>query len=153
MITDATFSQCRKYRYALQRLWGSDGPLCMFICLNPSTADEAQDDPTVRRLIGFARSWGYRGLWLGNLFAFRATDPHVMRKAADPIGPRNDEYLQVMAGDSDIIVAAWGAQGCHLRRSREVHLLIPTMKCFGLTMNGEPKHPLYLSKNTEIIDL
>ena len=81
----AVFSPCRTYRYALSRVWAADKPYALFIGLNPSTADETLDDPTIRRCIDFAKRWGYGGLVMANLFAYRATDPAVMKRAAEPV--------------------------------------------------------------------
>lgn len=118
----------------------------MFVGLNPSTADETQDDPTIRRCIAFAKSWGYAGLCMTNLFAFRATDPKDMMVAADPVGPENDGYLLALAGDTGVIVAAWGANGTHLGRDADVCKLLPVLHCLALTKDGHPGHPLYLRK-------
>lgn len=121
----------------------------MFVGLNPSTADERLDDPTVRRCIGFAKSWGYGGVIMTNLFAFRATIPEDMKKAKDPIGPENDYFLRVCAGYASITVAAWGTSGGFLRRDREVIRLIPNLHYLRLTKKGFPAHPLYLPKDLE----
>lgn len=140
------FSPCRTYRYALWREWiGGDGYV-MFVGLNPSTADETQDDPTIRRCIAFAKAWGYAGLCMTNLFAFRATDPKDMRAAAEPIGPANDEHLRTLADGAGVIVAAWGANGTHLGRDVAVRKMLPALHCLALTKGGHPGHPLYLRK-------
>ena len=86
-----------------------------FICLNPSTADAENDDKTVRRIIGFARDWGFGGVLIGNLFALRSRDPSALYKSADPVGPDNDMYLRQMAEQSELIVAAWGNHGRYLK--------------------------------------
>ena len=95
--TGAIFSGCRTYRYTLWRSWDRDKGDVMFIGLNPSTADETLNDPTVRRCINYAKSWGYGGIYMANMFAFRATDPKEMKQAKDPIGYRNDFWLMDMA--------------------------------------------------------
>lgn len=118
----------------------------MFVGLNPSTADETQDDPTIRRCIAFAKAWGYAGLCMTNLFAFRATDPKDMRAAAEPIGPANDEHLRTLADGAGVIVAAWGANGTHLGRDVAVRKMLPALHCLALTKGGHPGHPLYLRK-------
>ena len=115
--------------------------------LNPSTADETQDDPTIRRCQGFARDWGYGGLVMANLFAFRATDPAVMKQAADPVGPDNDEHLLQLASTCPLVVAAWGTHGQHLGRDHQVRELTPNLHCLRLTKEGYPGHPLYLPKS------
>lgn len=138
------FSTCRTYRYTLWREWiGGDG-YAMFIGLNPSTADESTDDPTIRRCIAFAKSWGYAGLCMANLFAFRATDPKAMLKASDPVGPDNDSYLQRLSQGAGVVIAAWGAHGTHNGRDRTVRALITNLHYLRLTKDGHPGHPLYL---------
>lgn len=143
----ATFSPCRAYRYSLWRRWGTpEQGYAMFIGLNPSTADEVQDDPTIRRCIQFAKDWGYGGLVMANLFAFRATKPADMKAALDPVGPENDVYLQKLSADASVVVAAWGTDGTHLRRGEAVREMLPNLYALGFTKVGQPRHPLYLSK-------
>ena len=91
---DAVLSECKKYRYMLRRVWDRTKPACLFIGLNPSTADATVDDPTIRRCVGFADSWGYGELVVGNLYAFRATKPKDMFNQDDPVGPFNDLWLK-----------------------------------------------------------
>lgn len=146
----ATLSPCRKYRYSLFRWWDKSKPYVLFIGLNPSTADETEDDPTIRRCIGFAKKFGFGGICMANLFAFRATDPAVMKMEVDPVGPDNDEWLKKLASEANQVVASWGINGTHLDRNHEVKGLIPSMMCLGETMEGHPKHPLYLPKETEL---
>jgi hypothetical protein len=143
------FSPCRRYRYTLWREYDMFNPsYVMFIGLNPSTADEVQDDPTIRRCIGYAKDWGYGALCMMNLFAFRATDPRVMKSAKDPVGPENDAWLARCARDAGLVVAAWGAHGSYRDRDEEVLKLIDNVMCLGKTKEGYPRHPLYL-KRTE----
>lgn len=139
----ATLSACRTYRYALWRRWGP-GDYAMFIGLNPSTADETNDDPTIRRCIAFARAWGYGALCMANLFAYRATDPAVMKKAAEPVGWENDHTLTTLAAGAGVVVAAWGAHGTYKGRDKSVRLLVPKLHFLRLTKDGHPGHPLYL---------
>jgi hypothetical protein len=139
----ATFSPCRTYRYSLWRRWGA-GSYVMFIGLNPSTADEVNDDPTIRRCIRFAKDWGHSGLCMTNLFAFRATDPRDMKAASDPVGARNDQTLLSIARNASVVVAAWGAHGGHLKRSAQVESLIGSLHALKLTQDGSPSHTLYL---------
>ena len=153
MKTDAVLSNCRKYRFALWRIWDESKPYAMIIGLNPSTADEKEDDPTITRCIGFARSWGYGGLCMANLFAFRATEPADMFAASDPIGPGNDEWLIKLADGAGVVVAAWGNDGAYLGRSNEVTLLISDLHCLKINMTGEPAHPLYLKGSLRPIPL
>jgi hypothetical protein len=118
--------------------------MCAFIGLNPSTADESVNDPTVRRCIEFARDWGYGGMYMLNAFAFRATDPRVMKAHSDPVGADNDRALMYFSGLSMITIAAWGCHGAHQDRHSRVIELIPNLHCLGITKHGFPKHPLYL---------
>lgn len=149
MKNGALFSPCRTYRYVLQREWGYTGVNAVFIGLNPSTADETKDDPTIRRCIGYAKAWHCDGLIMLNLFAFRATDPNVMRAAADPVGPDNDKWLKRLCGFT--AVAAWGTHGTYRNRENEVRALLPNLHCLKLTKDGHPAHPLYLPKTLKPI--
>lgn len=146
MDRSALFSDNRKYRYTLWRTWDLKAGYAMFICLNPSTANETEDDPTVRRCIGFAKTWGYGGLIMTNLFAFRATDPIDMQNEKDPVGPKNDYFLRVCSGYASMIVVAWGFKGSFLQRDKAVLALIPNKHVLRLTKGGHPSHPLYLPK-------
>jgi hypothetical protein len=115
--------------------------------LNPSTADEHSDDPTLRRCIGFARQWGLGGLNVVNLYAFRATKPADLWLAADPVGPENDRYLASAAATDELIVAAWGT---HAKRERIQQVLalpgFDRLSCLQITKRGYPSHPLFLPK-------
>jgi hypothetical protein len=143
---ETILSPCRTYRYTLWREFGDQGGdgYAMFIGLNPSTADEVNDDPTIRRCIAFAKSWGYGALCMANLFAFRATEPADMFAADDPVGPDNDSYLVKLAQDAGVVVAAWGTNGIHMARDRAVRDLLPNLQCLRKTQAGHPGHPLYL---------
>ena len=151
MEKSAMFSDNRKYRYTLWRTWDSKLGYAMFIGLNPSTADETEDDPTVRRCIGFAKLWGYGVLCMTNLFAYRATNPNDMQKADYPIGSKNDYFLKRMASSANIVIAAWGTKGNYLQRDKAVISLIPNKHILRLTKNGYPAHPLYLPKDIKPI--
>ncbi|HVJ81095.1 MAG TPA: DUF1643 domain-containing protein [Planctomycetia bacterium] len=142
----ALFSPCRTWRYALWRRWNDEkrANCVAFIGVNPSTADEKDDDPTIRRCIGFAKSWGYGGLCMLNAYAFCATDPAALKSATDPIGPENDEALLRFTADSVAIVAAWGRH-CGASRAEEVcRLVARPIECLGRNLSGSPRHPLYL---------
>lgn len=150
------FSPDRQYRYTLWREWDMFNPsYAMFIGLNPSTADEVQDDPTIRRCIGFAKEWGFGALCMMNLFAFRATDPRVMKAAPIPIGPENDKWLVRCAKEAGIVLAAWGVHGSYQARDEEILKLIGNVMCLGVTKEGNPRHPLYLHRTArpQIYDL
>jgi hypothetical protein len=121
----------------------------MFVGLNPSTADESENDATIRRCIRFAQDWGYDGLCMTNLFAYRTVDPQKMMAKADPIGPDNDQHLLTAAANAGIIVAAWGAMGDHLGRAATVTALLPAMHSLRVTKNGQPGHPLYIPSSAQ----
>ena len=142
--SEATFSPCRTWRYSLLRRWANGGDYAMFIGLNPSTADETQDDPTVRRCIRYAQDWGFNALYMTNIFAFRATDPLVMKRFDDPVGPHNDTALIRLAADAGIVIAAWGVHGTHMGRGNSVLRFLHRMHVLKLTKGGHPCHPLYL---------
>jgi len=148
-----TFSPCRCYRYTLWRQWGATENYAMFIGLNPSTADEVQDDPTIRRCIDFSKQWGFDGLCMTNLFAFRATDPKEMKRCLKPVGDDNDRWLVECSKGAGVVVAAWGNHGRFLGRDEEVIQIVDRLQCFGLTGEGCPKHPLYLRKDSTLIPL
>jgi len=143
LICSASLSSCRLYRYDLWRKWG-DAPYCMFVGLNPSTADEKQDDPTIRRCVGYAKRWNYGGLCMVNLFAFRATQPRDMMAAKDPIGPHNDRTLKTLSQGAGIVIAAWGKDGNYMGRDKQVTALLPHLYCLKQNKDGSPAHPLYL---------
>ena len=151
MEKSAVFSDNREYRYTLWRTWNSKVGYAMFICLNPSTADEIEDDPTVRRCIGFAEMWGYGALCMTNLFAYRATNPKDMQETKYPIGSENDHFLKSIAASANIVIAAWGSKGNFLQRDKTVISLIPNKHVLRLTKDGYPMHPLYLPKNLKPI--
>ncbi|MBU4378735.1 MAG: DUF1643 domain-containing protein [Proteobacteria bacterium] len=147
-MTITCFSMCNKYRYFLERSWSSgNGHLC-WILLNPSTADAQVDDPTIRRCIRFAQRWGYAGMQVVNLFAYRSTDPGQLRAVGDPVGPDNNRFILQAARECDKVVLGWGNHGSlHARDASVLDLLhraeiIPHV--LGLTRRNAPKHPLYL---------
>lgn len=139
----AYLSHCRRYRYALWRTWDNTKPFVLFIGLNPSTADETSDDPTLVRCINFAKDWGYGGVCMANLFAYRATQPQAMKNASDPIGKDNNKWLKKLSKQAGIVIAAWGNDGTYLGRSYEVQPLIAGMHCLKINKSGQPAHPLY----------
>lgn len=144
------FSPDRLHRYTLWREFDlTNQTYVQFVGLNPSTADEVQDDPTVRRCIDFAKRWGFGALCMTNIFAYRATDPDVMKAAQDPIGPDNDAWLTRIAAGAGLVVAAWGNHGEFMDRQRAVARLMPQLVCLGTTKTGAPRHPLYVRATTQ----
>ncbi len=140
----AAFTAGRRYRLALWRNWNSGEGRILFVGLNPSSADESRDDPTLRRCIGFARRWGYGGLLMANLFALRATRPQQLRAARDPVGDGTDRWLAWLAADAAMIVACWGNHGSMLDRDRAFSARQPRLWCLRRNRDGAPAHPLYL---------
>ena len=154
--SSAIISDCGKYRYRLDRNWG-DGPKMGFIMLNPSTADANQDDPTIRRCIGFAKREGCGGIIIGNLLAYRATKPEAMLAlddATDAIGPEADiNLLEIMDEVDGPLIAAWGAHWMAKDRAHYVSTLIlgDRTSCLGKTQAGHPRHPLYVRADQPLI--
>lgn len=154
MRRSADISADGRYRYSLYRAWGQGG-VVTWVMLNPSTADGTEDDPTIRRCIDFSERWGYGALWVVNLFAFRSTDPTVVKAlyAVSPIearGPENDKHVRMLCGSADKVICAWGNPGGKGTPSRDMLCLGGTW-CLGKTKSGAPKHPLYLAKTTELV--
>jgi hypothetical protein len=150
----AAFSEDRRFRYYLSRIWNEHGQTMIVIGLNPSTADEATDDNTIRRCVDFAQRERCGALIMLNLFGFRSTDPQALLHDPDRVGPQNDDYIRETCADPDAkIVVAWGVYGLQFpQRVERVLSLIPTEPfCFGLTRFGAPRHPLYLDKATPLV--
>jgi hypothetical protein len=144
----AVYSPCERYRYLLTREWAPDQARALFIMLNPSTATEVQNDPTVERCERRARALGFGGFRVCNIFAFRATDPRVMRSASDPVGPANDACIMDSLPWADRVICAWGTHGAHLGRGAQMEALLRgagrPLFHLGLSKDGHPKHPLYI---------
>ncbi len=158
----AEISECGKYRYRLWRIWDKSKAMVMFLMLNPSTADAMLDDPTVRRCIGFAKSWGYGGIVVCNLFAYRATNPKELLKVCDPMGQYNIYHIQKAIDESDLVIYAWGNGGI-VRELFCRHRSFEKLKfgyCFDnhkgyylkLSKDGTPCHPLYLKSDLSPIN-
>lgn len=148
MARDAVFSEDRVYRYVLTRVWDDIGfDRMVWILLNPSTADEKKDDPTIRRCIAFARAWGYGGMELVNLFAYRSTNPDVLPRIPDPFGPLNLAHIAEITRDAPLIVCGWGRRPPFDHDKRVLAMLRQygrTLHCLGTNGDGTPAHPLYL---------
>lgn len=154
------FSDCEKYRYLLQIVWDESLSRAQFIGLNPSTATEMEDDPTIRRIKGFARDWGMGGVMMTNLFAWRDKSPSAMKAQTNPIGEEgkfftmagfefsnaNDLELYTTRIRCAIAVAVWGTHGSYLYRAAKVKQFITNLSCLRMTSKGFPEHPLYLPK-------
>ena len=163
---DAAFSPCGRYRWWLRRCWQPQLPALLFIGLNPSRADDRRDDPTLRRLLGFCRQWGYGALEVVNLFGRISPAPASLRRSPDPVGEANDRWLQralgaqlaaATPGQAGAIWLGWGNQGGWRQRDRELLRLLDralaerdqrqalSLLCLGLTASGQPRHPLYVA--------
>lgn len=153
----AVFVDGRRHRLYLWRRWDPTGTMAMFIGLNPSTANEEQNDPTVRRCIEFAKRWGYGGMFMCNAFTLVSTDPKGLEADPEPLLRGANLALRVLRQRSAVAVAAWGnliekvragkAQTERLRRE------LAPLHCFGTTKLGHPRHPLYLAYSTELVPL
>jgi hypothetical protein len=147
--SEALYSPCEAYRYALTRIWQPEATRLAFVMLNPSTASEMRNDPTVARCEARARALGHGAFRVANLFAFRATDPRALRAAADPCGPAADAALVEAADWADTILCAWGNHGSFRQRDGAALALLcaggkPILH-LGLTRQGQPRHPLYVA--------
>lgn len=151
MIKTATISDCKKYRYTLTRQW-EEGAKVLFIMLNPSTADHKEDDPTIRRCIRYAKEWGFGGLYVGNVWGFRATKPTdvLCLAATDAAGPENISHLKYMIERCSKIIVAWGNHG--MKGSHDLSKLLEGKEvwCLGVNKNKSPKHPLYCPADKEL---
>lgn len=144
----AVYSTCESYRYSLTRVWQPDAPRVLFVMLNPSTATEIANDPTIERCEQRARRLGFGGFRAANIFALRATDPRDMKSHAAPEGPQNAQALEQGAAWADTIIAAWGVHGAHQDQGTRVAARLRAagfaLHHLGLTKHGHPRHPLYL---------
>jgi len=161
VYSEAGYSPCRRYRYTLVRRFGKPAAKkterIAFIGLNPSTATELVNDPTVRRCIGYARDWGYREFIMLNAFSFRSTDPKGLHTIEDPVGLHNNEQIRHWSRKSDVVVCCWGVHAVLQERDaflrKELKRWNVNAKCLGKTLAGLPRHPLYLKKTAPLIDL
>lgn len=153
MTKGARFSECRVWRYALWRTWDPARAPLVFVGLNPSTADETQDDPTIRRCLGFARDFGCGGLHMLNIFAFRTTNPDGLRWTDDPVGPDNEREFMALAAwpKRPRAICAWGKGGGYMDQGRIGLRWLQDAgiepECLGTTKEGYPRHPLFLPKD------
>ena len=147
--SEAIYSPCERYRYSLTRIWAPRGRRVSFVMLNPSTATELQNDPTVERCERRARALGFGGFRVTNIFAWRETDPARMRRVPDPVGPLNDAAILECARWADKLICAWGTHGAHLGRGPQVEAMLRAaghkLHHLGLSKAGHPKHPLYIA--------
>ena len=151
---DAVISECGKYRYLLRRAWDQEKPRALLVMLNPSTADAALDDATIRSCVRLLSGQGYGSMEVVNVYAYRATDPSELAKQPDPFGPRNAATVAAAVARCDVVICAWGAYPPardHARRIlNEVRARRLAVYCFGKTKAGAPKHPLYIKSGTSL---
>ena len=151
-INTAIFDPTKKYRYLLTRKICEKDTICTFIMLNPSTADEIENDPTVARCVKFAKVWGYGKLNVLNIFALRSTDPGGLYTIEDPVGQDNDHHIVETVRNSDLVIAAWGVHAALNDRGKQVEdLIVPytDIHCLSVTKDGYPGHPLYLRNDSK----
>jgi hypothetical protein len=151
----AAFSACGAYRYRLRRCWDAGRPRLVAVMLNPSTADERANDPTVARVAARARAMGFGGFEVVNLFALRSTDPRALARAADPVGPGNDAAILAAARGAGLVLCAWGVHGALAGRGAAVEAMLRAgghaLHHLGLTRAGLPRHPLYLAGDAAVL--
>ncbi len=149
MNKTANISPCGKYRYMLGRIWDKSKRLVLYIGINPNTADDTIDNPTITRLIGFSKEFGYGGMIVVNLFAYRTPNPKDLLLVEDPVGPLNESSLLTFGVTCDDVVFMWGDSPT-LGRDKGVIEMFPNALCFGVSRAGNPKHPLYLKAGTSL---
>ena len=146
---DAKITDDYKYRYSLTRIWDNSKEKLLFIMLNPSTADYRTDDRTIQKIVRFADSWGYGGIYVGNLYAFRSTDPKIMFRLPmeERKGPENEKYLRDLISKTEKVVYAWGNGESEPEWLKS---LVKKPYVIELSKYGIPKHPLYLRKDSTL---
>lgn len=157
----AALSTDGRYRYRLWRIWQPVKPHLVWVLLNPSTADAATDDPTLRRCIGFARDWDYGGVVIVNLFGLRATNPRELLTYTDPVGPENDTHVAnaLRHPNAGPVICGWGCSPIltHPGNAGRERKVLDTLRdggrtiwCLGQTKDGHPRHPLYIAASTPL---
>lgn len=143
------------HRYWLSRRLSMGERTVLFVGYNPSTADAQEDDPTIRREVGFSRAWGFDWFFKGNVYAYRSTDPKALLTldTLEAVGPRNQEALVWLAQRAELVVAAWGQNplNTYAQQLADRILALPQTRCLGTNKNGTPKHPLYLPKTASLV--
>lgn len=159
MSDSAVLSDCRRYRWRLERRLGEGGVTAAVFGINPSTADAAADDHTVRKWRGFGLRLGWGRIIVGNVFSFRATDVNRLAQEPDPFGSDHHHHQARIIEDADVLVPCWGNRNKIPRALHaEVDVLAAqlatsgkSLMCWGLTASGDPKHPLTLGYATELV--
>jgi hypothetical protein len=145
----AEFSDERKYRYCLWRIWDKSKPLIAFVGLNPSTASESKDDPTIRRVKRFASDWGYGGVYMLNLFPYVTAYPEELERIWVTMDGDNLAWIKKISDKCDKIIFAWGNFPEAQVRGKEIAQMIPNAYALAINRNGSPKHPLYVKADTK----
>ena len=148
MIREAEFSIDKKERYSLKREWDKSKNKILYIMLNPSFADDKDDDPTIRRLINFTKKFNSGGFLVGNIFTTITPNPKELDKSKG-MSDKNFEELIKLINKVDQIVYAWGSS---IEEPQLLKKLVLSPKCFGKNLNGTPKHPLYVPSQTKLIN-
>lgn len=148
----AVFSECRRYRYALWRIWDSTKPLVMFVGLNPSSANEADADPTIRSVARIAKHNGYGGFYMMNCFPYVSTNPDELRDFGNIA--TNNHWLCKVAAVCKCVVFAWGSFAVVRKLGKDVEMteMFPKAKALFVNKNGSPKHPLYCKSATKFVE-
>jgi hypothetical protein len=151
-LSGAEFSQCRKFRYALWRIWDEAKPLVMFIGLNPSTANESDDDPTIKSICRISKYNGYGGVYMMNCFPYISTDPAKL--AIHQCSSYNDLFIEDVATNCKDVVFAWGGFRVvkDLGIDKKLSEKFPDAKALFVNKDGSPKHPLYVKSETKLIN-
>lgn len=153
----ATFSDDRKYRYSLHRIWDNKKPYLLFCMLNPSVADESDNDPTIERCQRRAQQLGFGGLVVVNIFALCSTDPKALKKVEDPVGPENFMTIIKTAKNAGLVICGWGKHGSLKKQGERVLWLLKSngVRPFALKINkdGSPAHPLYIGYDVKPVDI
>ena len=154
VYTEVIFSRCLKYRFSFKREWDKSKKKILYILLNPSTATELKNDPTITRIERHSKILKMGSFTVCNLFALREKNPKLLKKHKYPLGKENDSFIEKYSLEAEIIVCAWGNEGEYMNQSEKIKNLLLTMNhqayVFGLTKKGNPKHPLYLSYKTSL---
>ncbi|KAA3619944.1 MAG: DUF1643 domain-containing protein [Calditrichaeota bacterium] len=146
----AILSKCKKYQYALWRIWDAEKPIVLFLTLNPSMKEENEDNATILKCVELGNKHGFGGVVIGNIFGYRTDDPNEFINVADPIGPENDACLERFAKQAQTVIAAWGARGTFMERHDAIIRKIPDLHAFGITKNGQPLHPLSVPDDAKL---
>ncbi|MBD9510046.1 DUF1643 domain-containing protein [Ensifer sp. ENS10] len=159
MTRRAVFSECGLYRYLLEHDFGGSGPVISLGMVNPSNADDENNDSTMTKVDGFAVRLGASKVKVWNKYAFVDKDVKALRSATDPVGPENDAYIAQAVTDADIHIVAWGPLSKLPKPLRNRWLAVADVlakagarpMCWGIALDGQPRHPLMLAYATPLV--